>query len=179
MRSIEDFVVYAYPDLMDTQCDFIYAWDKARLFELCDLTGKVALDVGSGSGRLAFAAAERARHVYASEPVDMLREYLRDKVRREHIGNVTVVDGTVEAIPYPDGMFDVVMSGHVVGDNLDAEIAELMRVTKNGGWILDCPGERNNKSEPNRALMDRGWEMFHYVSSLGGDVYRYRKQIYK
>ena len=127
----------------------------------------------------AFAAAERAREVYACEPVDCLREYLRDKIRREKIRNMRVVDGMADSLAYPDNTFDIVMSGHVVGDNYDAEIAEIFRVVKSGGWILDCPGEESRRCESNRELLKRGFEEFHYSSSLGGDVYRYRKQVFK
>ncbi len=179
MSRIEDFIIYTQPELMDSHCNFIYGWDKSRLYELIDLTDMVVLDVGSGSGRLAFAAAERAREVYASEPVDRLREYLRDKIEREHIRNVRVVDGMADRLPYPDDTFDIVMSGHVVGDDLDRELAEFERVVKSGGWILDCPGDEQYKSDPNAELIRRGYEMFHYISKFGGDVYRYRKQIFK
>lgn len=179
MEATEDFVIYTQPALMDTHCDFIYAWDEARLFEMADLTGKVVLDVGSGSGRLAFAAAKKARMVYASEPVDMLREYLRDKIEREHITNLRVCDGMADGLPFPDDTFDIVMSGHVVGDDVENELAELTRVVKHGGWILDCPGEDSRKSEYNGEWVKKGWEEWHYVSTLGGDVYRYRKQVEK
>jgi SAM-dependent methyltransferase len=177
--AVEDFIVYCYPEIMDTSCDFIYNWDKERLFELVDFSDKVVLDLGSGSGRLAFAAAEKARHVYASEPVDTLREYLRDKIAREKIKNVTVVDGKADTIPYPDNTFDIVMSGHVVGDDYDGELAELTRVVKNGGYILDCPGEDDRKNCSVKELIKRGFEEFYYVSKSGGDVYRYRKHIFK
>lgn len=179
IQAVEDFVVYCYPEIMDTSCNFIYGWDKERLFELADLSDKLVLDVGSGSGRLAFAAAEKARHVYASEPVDTLREYMRDKIAREKIKNVTVVDGKADTIPYPDNTFDIVMSGHVVGDDYDGELAELTRVVKNGGYILDCPGEDDRKKSPSKELLQRGFEEFHYISKFDGDVYRYRKQIFK
>lgn len=179
MAGVEDFVLYTRPERMDASCDFIYAWNKERLFELADFAGKTVLDVGSGSGRLAFAAAERAKEVYASEPVDTLREYLREKIRREGIRNIRVADGMANDLAYPDGTFDIVMSGHVVGDDYDGEVAELTRVVKPGGWLIDCPGEESRKCSPNEGLLARGWEEFHYVSVLGGDVYRYRKQAIK
>lgn len=179
MRSIEDFVIYAYPELMDTHCKFIYGWNKERLFELTDFTNKVVLDVGAGNGRLAFAVAERAKEVYACEPVSSLREYMRDKIVRDGISNVRVVDGTSFSLPYPDDTFDIVMSGHVVGDDYEKELAELTRVVKHGGWILDCPGEDDREDVLSQELDDRGWEWFYYTSKFGGDVYRYRKQIWK
>jgi len=182
LSSVEDFVLYTRPHLMDRNCSFIYAWEKRRLFEMADFRGKTVLDVGSGSGRLAFAAAEQAEWVYASEPVDSLREYLRDKIAREHIGNVRVVDGMAGNLAYPDSTFDIVMSGHVVGDDWDAETAELERVCKSGGWLLDCPGDEaptGKRHEEAPELVKRGWEPMYYTGTLGGKVYRYRKQVFK
>lgn len=177
--AMETSIVYVYPEIMNKNCDYIYDWDKKYLFELADFTDKVVLDIGSGTGRLAFAAAEKAKRVYASEPVDMLREYLRDKIKRENIKNVIVLDGTVEQIPYEDNTFDIVMSGHVVGDDYDREIAELSRVVKNGGYIIDCIGEDNRKRKPDEELLKRGFEAFYHVSKSDGDIYRYRKMVIK
>ncbi|MNO21676.1 putative methyltransferase YcgJ [compost metagenome] len=179
IHAMETAVVYVYPDIMNQNCNYIYDWDKQLLFELADFTDKVVLDLGSGTGRLAFAAAEKAKSVYASEPTDMLREYMRDKIKRENINNVVVVDGTIEKIPYEDNSFDIVMSGHVVGDNYDVEIAELSRIVKNGGYIIDCIGEDNRKREPDEELIKRGFESFYHVSISGGDIYRYRKLVRK
>ena len=176
-----DCITYANPEIMETTDGWwtMNARDKARLFELADFTDKVVLDVGSGSGRLAFAAAEKAAWVYASEPVDMLREFMRDKIKRESIKNMRVVDGVVLSLPYPDNTFDIVISAHVVADEYDAEIAELTRVCKSGGWLLDSPGhgepsdneqhEEENKDDDE--LVKRGWETLRYN--------RYRKQVFK
>ncbi|MEG0308774.1 MAG: class I SAM-dependent methyltransferase [Clostridium sp.] len=179
ISALETSIVYVYPEMMNKNCDYIYDWDKNLLFELADFTDKVVLDIGSGTGRLAFAAAEKAKRVYASEPVDSLREYLRDKIKGENINNVIVLDGTIEQIPYEDNTFDIVMSGHVVGDDYDRELAELTRVVKNGGYILDCIGEDNRKRTPDEELIKRGFESFYHVSKSGGDIYRYRKLVIK
>ncbi len=179
LQSVEDFTIYTTPEAMARQCDFIRGWNKERLFELADLSGKVVLDVGAGSGRLTFAAAERAEWVYAVEPVGTLREFMRDKIKREGIRNVRVLDGLVEEIPFPDNTFDVVMSGHVVGDHYEEEIAELTRVCRPGGWLLDCPGDSEHDITPSDELTKRGWEEIHYTGSFGKDVFLYRKQIEK
>lgn len=179
ISALETSVIYAFPEMMNEKCDYIYDWNKDSLFELADFEDKIVLDVGSGTGRLAFAAAQKARKVYASEPVDRLREFMRDKVRKEAIGNVVVLDGTIASIPFESDTFDIVMSGHVVGDDYDSEIKELERVVKDGGYIIDCIGDDNRKRQLNDELVSRGFEYFYHTSITGGDIYRYRKQVVK
>lgn len=179
LGAYEDFVIYTTPEVMTEKCDFIYGWHRERLQELCELDGKTVLDVGSGTGRLAFAAAEKAAFVVASEPVDSLREYMRDEIARKGICNMRVCDGLCDSLPFPDNSFDVVMSGHVVGDRFREEVDELTRVTKSGGWLLDVPGDQHSEPGPNDQLLADGWEEMAYMGTFGKKVYRYRKQIRK
>lgn len=179
LGGFEDFVIYTTPRVMAEKCDFIYGWKPERLYEICDLAGKTVLDVGSGTGRLAFAAAQKAAFVVASEPVGRLREFMRDEIAQKGIRNMRVCDGMCDCLPFPDDSFDVVMSGHVVGDRFREEVDELARVTKPGGWLLDVPGDQHQKGCSNAQLLADGWEELAYTGSFGETTYRYRRQVQK
>lgn len=179
INQIDSLIVYLYPDDMNKLCPYIRDWDSDRLLSLVDFTGKTVLDIGSGTGRLAFAAATKAKKVYASEPADRLREFMRGKIVSEAISNMVVLDGTVECIPFEDDTFDIVMSGYILGVDYDQEIANMERVCKNGGYIVVCEGENETKWPMREALISRGFEHSHYLSKVGGDCYRYWKQIAK
>lgn len=179
LSALETFVVYAYPEVME-QVNYIRNWNPQILYHLVELKEKIVLDVGSGTGRLAFAAAKHAKRVYASEPCDILREYMRDKIKNNHITNMKVLDGEARNLPYEDNTFDVVMSGHVVGDFYDEEIAEMTRVTKNGGFIVCCNGDDELKRKaPDNELVSRGFTFFRHESCEGGIIYNYKKMVQK
>jgi len=180
MEHLETDIIYTEPEVMATSCNYITAWDEKYLYELVDLKDKVVLDLGAGTGRLTFAAQKVAQMVYASEPVDRLREYMRDRIKAQKIKNVRVTDGVIERIPYEDNTFDVVISGHVVGDNYDAEIKEMTRVIKANGTIVICNGDDDIKRKgPNPNLVERGFKAYYHQSSLQGDIYNYTKTVSK
>jgi hypothetical protein len=179
LLSVEDFTIHTTPEAMAANCDYIRGWSKERLYGLASFSGKTVLDVGAGTGRLTFAAAPYAAWVYASEPVGTMREFLRDIISRDKISNIRVLDGIVTELPFPDSTFDIVMSGHVLGDDWDNELAEITRVCRNGGWLLNCPGDSERDMKPCGELTSRGWEEIHYVGSYGKDVFMHRKQVVK
>jgi hypothetical protein len=59
----DSFVVYAYPEIME-ELDYIKLWEPDKLLSLADFKDKIVLDIGSGTGRLAFAAAKEAKCIY-------------------------------------------------------------------------------------------------------------------
>ena len=178
--SHETFIIYVYPELMERNCAYIRDWTSDKLLSLVDFNDKVVLDIGSGTGRLAFAAIQKAKRVYAIEPVDYLREYMKDKILSENIKNLVVLDGIIENIPFEDSTFDIVMSAYVLGDNYEAEYAEMVRVSKSGGYIIDCDGEEDfGREQHNCALHRFGFECSHYISKNGGDVFRHWKKVIK
>ena len=98
---------------------------------------------------------------------------------RKSIRNMRVCDGLCDCLPFPDSSFDVVMSGHVVGDRFREEVDELTRVARPGGWLLDVPGDQHRKTRPNEQLLSDGWEELAYTGTFGETTYRYRKQVQK
>lgn len=167
LQALEDLMVYAVdPARYDAQ-PFL-GWDDRELTDLVDFSGKTVLDIGAGTGRLAFiAAGADAAAVFAVEPVENLRCYMRARARERGLTNFYAVDGLITDIPFPDGFADVVLGGHVFGDLPEAELAELERVAKAGGSIILCPASTLSESERHEFLIAHGfsWATFEEPSS--------------
>ena len=156
LRSIDDLLVYVLdPKVYDAQ-PFL-GWDSAELSELTDFKNKLVIDVGAGTGRLAFIAAEQALAVYAVEPVANLRYYMQNKAAKLGYKNVYTVDGIITKMPFHDRFSDITMGGHVFGDDREVELAELTRVTRPGGLIILCPGNGDFDSERHVFLVENGF----------------------
>jgi SAM-dependent methyltransferase len=172
LDSIQDWLVYALDPAAYDTLPFL-GWDSQELSGLTDFAGKTVLDVGAGTGRLTFAVAPVADRVYASEPVANLRDYLRSKAADLGRGNVFVVDGLITELPFPDQSFDVTMGGHVFGDEPAAEHAEMVRVTRPGGVVIHCPGNRDADDERHRFLMEQGFSWARFEEPGNGWVRKY------
>jgi SAM-dependent methyltransferase len=110
LNSINDLVVYAVdPTIYDALPGL--GWDSNELRMLTDFRGKYVIDIGAGTGRLAFVAAESALAVFAVEPVSNLRRYIKQKTRTLNIPNIFPVDGLITDLPFPDGFADITIGG--------------------------------------------------------------------
>jgi len=175
MKKIEDWLVYAVdPSIYDSQ-EFL-KWDSCELLSLADYEGKVVLDVGAGTGRLAFTVAGRAKAVYCVEPVGNMREYIKTKAHQNKVTNVYAVDGLITDIPFADDFSEITMAGHVFGDDLEKEYAELMRVTKRKGKIILCPGNSDKDNEIHRFLLARGFDWSRFGEPTDGIKRKYWKE---
>lgn len=169
LRNMEDWVVYAInPDEYHNQ-SFVN-WDERELTELTDYSGKVVVDIGSGTGKQAFAVAPLAKYVYCVEPVYNLRKYLKNRAKKEGITNLYVVDGLLEEIPFNDDFADIVMGGHVFGDMPEVELSELERITKKNGMIILCPGNNDEDNAEHDFLVKHGFEWSRFLEP--GDGYK-------
>jgi ubiquinone/menaquinone biosynthesis C-methylase UbiE len=94
------------------------------------------LDVATGSGNAAIAAARRGCRVVGMDYVPALLESGRLRARAEHL-EVEFVDGDAENLPFPGASFDAVISiyGVMFAPNHQQTANELARVCRPGGVI--------------------------------------------
>ena len=108
-----------------------------QLIESLDLRStERVLDVATGSGNAALAAARRNCEVIGIDYVPSLLERARLRATAEGVA-ATFQDGDAEAIPFEDASFDVTTSvfGSMFAPDHVKTAAELARVTKPGGRI--------------------------------------------
>jgi ubiquinone/menaquinone biosynthesis C-methylase UbiE len=107
---------------------------------LCDAAalraGWQVLDVATGSGNAALAAARCGCDVVGIDYVPALLARGRRRAEAEGLA-IELLDGDAEAIPFPDGSFDAVLSvyGSMFAPDHGRAAAELARVCRPGGRI--------------------------------------------
>ena len=176
LTAINDLVVYAVdPAVYDAQ-PFLN-WNSQELLCLADFSGKTIIDVGAGTGRLTMTVAPVAAAVFAVEPVENLRLYIKKKCLDRGISNVYPVDGLITNIPFPHNFADVTMGGHVFGDDPEMEYRELLRVTRPGGMIILCPGNSDIDNDVHAFLDSRGFNWSRFEEPRDGWKRKYWQKI--
>jgi ubiquinone/menaquinone biosynthesis C-methylase UbiE len=108
-----------------------------QLAESADLQANWrVLDVATGSGNAALAAARRGCDVVGVDYVPALLERGRIRAQAEHLP-LQFVEGDAENLPFPDQSFDAVLSiyGTMFAPDHQRTARELVRVTRPGGTI--------------------------------------------
>ena len=98
--------------------------------------GKHVLDVATGSGDTAIAAARRLCDVTGIDYVPALLERGRVRAATEGL-RIEFAEGDAEALPVADASFDVVLStfGSMFAPNQERAARELLRACRSGGRI--------------------------------------------
>lgn len=101
-------------------------------------TGERVLDLATGTGITAIAARERGALVTAVDITPELLVVARDKASKAGFEDIDFREGDVEALPFADATFDVVVStcGHMFAPDQPKVAAELARVTRSGGRVV-------------------------------------------
>ena len=110
-------------------------WELGRLSP-----GERVLDLGCGAGTDSLVAAQMVGGEGRVTGIDMTPEMLakaRANARAMGAANVEFAAGEAEALPFPDGSFDVVLSNGVIDlvPDKDAVFAEIHRVLVPGGRV--------------------------------------------
>ncbi|GAA4728788.1 class I SAM-dependent methyltransferase [Phytohabitans rumicis] len=107
------------------------------LVEAADVrAGQRVLDVASGQGNAALAAARRFAEATGVDYATNLLAQGRDRAAAEYLP-VTFTEGDAEQLPFPDASFDLVLStvGVMFAPDQQRAADELVRVTAPGGKI--------------------------------------------
>ena len=135
-------------------------WRKAAVAAALRNGTGLVLDVGSGTGDLAFAAAAygrgAARVIGLDFSLEMLRLAQSKKRRAAHAQHIHFVQGSALVAPFKGGVFDGVVTAFVLRNVSDLKLffAESQRVLKPGGTLvtLDMYPPRKSWFSPLYAL---------------------------
>jgi demethylmenaquinone methyltransferase/2-methoxy-6-polyprenyl-1,4-benzoquinol methylase len=149
-------------------------WRAFAARQLALVAGDSALDVGTGTGDLAIAAAQMypdAQIVGVDFTPEML-ERGREKIRHLELdGRVRLLDGDGARLDFPDDTFDACCSAFVVRNlaDLPGGLAEMRRVVKPGGRIVCL-----EISHPRNKLFSSAFHLYfeRFVPLLGRVVGR-------
>lgn len=174
--EIADLIIYnKHPEQFDAQAPI--KWEIGEISAITSLEGKVVADVGAGAGRIAFMVAPVVQTIYAVEPLASFRSYMKEKVEKNGVENLLIMDGTLNSIPLPDGSLDVLITSNAIGWNLQEELKEIERVVKPGGHALHLLQSKEELAFPfHLTLSSSPW---HYSCSNDSDEKRMKLRYYK
>lgn len=115
-------------------------WRRRLIRRLNSDTEMALLDVATGTGDLAIAAALRTRAtITATDIAEKMMDAGRRKVERKGLSErITFQRAEAEELPFPDDSFDAAMVAFGVRNFWDLEkgLSEIRRVLKSGGKLL-------------------------------------------
>jgi len=117
-----------------------YSWRKKVIKFLGKLQIQTILDVATGTGDLAIAAAKlHPKKIIGIDIAGEMIEIGRKKIAAKKLNHlITLEDGDSENLRFEDKSFDAVMAAFGVRnfENLENGLAEMFRVLKNNGIVV-------------------------------------------
>jgi SAM-dependent methyltransferase len=128
-RSEYDYAVFEY-------------WRSAKLMQYLERAGVRVLgrvlDDGCGGGGMCVSFAEEASSVVGIEPTERFRDAGVRLARERGVSNVRFLQADGTRLPFPDAVFDLVLSHAVIEHVADppAYLSEARRMLKPGGVLF-------------------------------------------
>jgi len=155
-------------------------WRKAMITKLCLPPKSFVLDLGAGTGDLAFEALQQHPDAFVIA-ADLTPEMILHGKQRDDGRRVQWIIADADHLPFDSGAFDAVVSGFLLRNlqNLDRSLTEQVRVLRDHGqWsAMDTTPPANGVLKPFIRLY------LHFVIPLlgtliagDGDAYRYLPQ---
>lgn len=112
-------------------------WDPREIHDRVDVSDRVVLDIGAGTGQATLRCAPFAERVFALEPVAVLRRYIERKMSALRFHNVTTLNALLERVPLAESAVDAaILTNGSFGWKPDEELREIDRVVRPGGTAL-------------------------------------------
>jgi SAM-dependent methyltransferase len=101
------------------------------------LPGQKVLDVGTGTGVVALAAARAGGEVTGVDFAPQMIDRARLNAEKAGVAGVSFDSGDAECLPFPDESFDVVLSqfGHMFAPRPEVATAEMLRTLRQSGRL--------------------------------------------
>jgi len=148
----------------------IKGWHKFMMKKAGDLRSKRCLDIGTGTGEIAFLLSENAGkdgEVYGVDITPKMLEYAEKKMKDKNLPKPVIFEtGDALSLRFENDSFDIVTSGYMLRNVTDIQrtIDEMYRVLRPGGRAVVA-----ELSKPNNKVIRYFYELYmkHRVSRLG------------
>ncbi|MGB9678938.1 MAG: class I SAM-dependent methyltransferase [Thermoanaerobacteraceae bacterium] len=147
-----------------------------------DLLGKgngKALDIGTGSGRLASGLCEYGYTVISiDENENALKRSEQNIINEGQCSNILLMKGDAHNLPFLDKTFDVVATYNAMHHMRDYKkvIDEMFRVLKSGGKILISELNERGRADVEQRHRERGQ---HHEAKIDiNDIKSYIEEVY-
>jgi demethylmenaquinone methyltransferase/2-methoxy-6-polyprenyl-1,4-benzoquinol methylase len=116
-------------------------WRKKAIAEVGQISPQRILDVATGTGDMAIAAAKtlKPNKITGIDIADQMLEVGRKKIATNDLSSIiTLQTGDSEAMPFATGEYDAVMCAYGVRnfEHLEAGLKEMCRVLRPGGKVV-------------------------------------------
>ena len=122
------------------------------------------LDFGAGTGYFSIPAAKRILgNVYALDIDPAMLEIINEKAQKQQLTNIVPVQGSMEALPLPDGSIDMIIASLVLHEiqPLAPLLQQMRNPLKKEGYLICLELEPKGSSEkaPRMTLEEMEREM--------------------